>query len=193
MKKFWVWIGIAVAVILAVVLIVTQTRKGEKEIKIGVILPLTGDGASLGEDCKNGIEIAKDEFNEKGMKIVLFYEDSQGKPDKAINAFYKLVGTGVKIIIGDLFSSPTLAIAPLAEKNKVFIFSPGASNPKLSGISRYVFRNYPSDNFEGEIIAKYIKKKGYSKVALLYPNNEYGVGLKNVLQKLFLNWGVMLF
>jgi branched-chain amino acid transport system substrate-binding protein len=189
MKKFWVWIGIAVVVILAVVLIVTQTRKEEKEIKIGVILPLTGDGASLGEDCKNGIEIAKDEFNEKGMKIVLFYEDSQGKPDKAINAFYKLVGTGVKIIIGDLFSSPTLAIAPLAEKNKVFIFSPGASNPKLSGISRYVFRNYPSDNLEGELIAKYIKKKGFSKVALLYPNNEYGVGLKNVFTETFLKLG----
>jgi len=164
-------------------------EKKEKEIKIGAILPLTGDAASLGEDCKNGIEIALDKFKKKGMKIVLYYEDSQGKPDIAVNAFNKLVGTDVKIIIGDLFSSPTLAISPLVERNKVFLFSPGASNPKLSGISKYVFRNYPSDNFEGELIAKYIKQKGYSKVAVVYPNNDYGAGLKNVFTESFLKLG----
>jgi len=189
MKKLWIGIGIVVIVALAIVFVVTQTKKEPKEIKIGVILPLTGDAASLGEDCKNGIEIALHGFKKKGMKIVLYYEDSQGKPDIAINAFNKLVGTNVKIIIGDLFSSPTLAIAPLVKKNKVFLFSPGASNPKISGISKYVFRNYPSDNFEGELIAKYIKQKGYSKVAVLYTNNDYGVGLKNVFTETFLKVG----
>lgn len=189
MKKLWIGIGIVVAVALAIVLIVTKTKREPAVIKIGVILPLTGDAASLGEDCKNGIEMAWNEFKKKGIKIVMYYEDSQGKPDIAVNAFNKLVGTGVKIIIGDLFSSPTLAIAPLVERNKAFLFSPGASNPKLSGISKHVFRNYPSDNFEGELIGKYIKQKGYSKVAVLYPNNDYGVGLKNVFTQTFLKLG----
>lgn len=189
MKKIWIVLGIIVVIALAIVLILTQTKKEPGEIKIGVILPLTGEAASLGEDCRNGIEIALNEFNKKGMKIILYYEDSQGKPDVAVNAFNKLVGTGVRVIIGDLFSSPTLAIAPLVERNKAFLFSPGASNPKLSGISKYVFRNYPSDNFEGELIAKYIKQRGYSKVAVLYPNNDYGVGLKDVFTATFLKLG----
>jgi ABC-type branched-subunit amino acid transport system substrate-binding protein len=63
MKKFWVWIGIAVVVILAAVLIVTQTRKGEKEIKIGVIIPLTGGSAKYGEDIKRGYDLAVEEIN----------------------------------------------------------------------------------------------------------------------------------
>ncbi len=189
MRKMLIILSLILFVFLISMFIIIQNKKEEGIIKIGVILPLTGDGANLGEDCKNGIELAFDEFKNKGMKIELQYEDSQGKPEIAVNAFNKLVQTGIKIIIGDLFSSPTLAIAPLAEKNKVFLFSPGASNPKLSGISKYVFRNYPSDNYEGKLIAKYIKQKGFSNIAILYPNNDYGVGLKEVFIKTFSEMG----
>jgi len=186
MKKIWIAIVIIVAAALAITLFVTKTQKGTEKIKIGVILPLTGDGASLGEDCKNGIELAVDIFNLKGYidgkKIVVSYEDSEGKPDLAVNALHKFITQGIRIVIGDLFSSPTLAMAPIADKNEILLFSPGASSPKLSGISKYFFRNYPSDNYEGKLIAEYIYQQGIKRTAILYPNNDYGVGLKDVFK-----------
>lgn len=166
-------------------------KKEEVElVKIGAILPLTGDGASLGQDCKNGIELAAMEFNARGkLRVKVLYEDSQGNPEKAVNAYRKLVDGGIKVIIGDLFSAPTLAIAPLTERDRVFVFSPGASSPKLSGASRYVFRNYPSDNYEGELIARYAIEQGFKNISIIYPINDYGVGLREVFVKTYQELG----
>jgi branched-chain amino acid transport system substrate-binding protein len=166
---------------------------GQKgDTKIGVILPLTGgDFASLGEDCRNGITLAAEEFNKTGkIHVALLFEDSQGNPDAAVSAFNKLRAQGVVAVIGDLFSAPTLAIAPLAEKYKLLTFSPGASNPKLSGASKYVFRNYPSDNYEGKLLASYLRdSEGITRVAVLYPTNDYGVGLKDVFSNRYESLG----
>jgi branched-chain amino acid transport system substrate-binding protein len=159
-----------------------------ERMRIGVILPLTGDGASLGTDCRNGVELAVEE-SRGAMRIDVVYEDSQGKPDLAVSAFNKLKAEGVRVIIGDLFSSPTLAIAPLADRSRILVLSPGASNPALSGMSKWVFRNYPSDNFEGQLIAKYIKEKGFERAAVLYPTNDYGNGLKEVFAQSLKNLG----
>ncbi len=166
----------------------TCGKKDAGEIKVGVILPLTGEGASLGEDCKLGVELAANQVA-PNLKIRLQVEDSQGKPAVAVSAFNKLKANGIRLIIGDLFSAPTLALAPLADRESVLLFSPGASNPQLSGISKYVFRNYPSDNFEGKLIAKYIMNQGYKTVAVLYPTNDYGVGLKAVFAEHYLKIG----
>jgi branched-chain amino acid transport system substrate-binding protein len=165
-----------------------QTPKSASgTIKVGVILPLTGDGAALGSDCRNGIELAADEFRSLHTtpRAQVDYEDSQGRAEMAISAFNKLRAGGAQAIIGDLFSGPTLAIAPLAERYRILVFSPGASNPKLAGMSKYVFRNYPSDNLEGKLIAKLIRHRGYSRIAVLYPTDDYGVGLKGVFESQF--------
>jgi len=184
----WSLVSLALAVILGLTL--ACAKKEPADIKIGAILPLTGDGATLGQDCKNGIDLAMAQVNKPSKtRIKVLYEDSQGKPDQAVSAYNKLVGSNIKVIIGDLFSAPTLAIAPLADRDKVFVFSPGASNPKLSGASKYVFRNYPSDNFEGKLIAKYAKEHSLNRVAVLFPTNDYGVGLKDVFQEYFQNLG----
>jgi branched-chain amino acid transport system substrate-binding protein len=70
------------------------SNKEEKEIKIGAILPLTGDNASYGIALKKGMDLAIDEINEKrinGKKLDVVFEDSQSDPQKAVNAFNKLV------------------------------------------------------------------------------------------------------
>jgi branched-chain amino acid transport system substrate-binding protein len=186
MKKFWVWIGIAIVVILAVVLIVTQIRRGEKEIKIGAILPLTGDAAIWGQNDKEGMDLAVEEINAaggiKGIKVRIIYEDSEALPQKAVAAFQKLVNIEkVSVIIGDIASSPTFAIAPLAQQHKVVLLSPGATAPKLSEAGPYFFRIWNSDAEEGEKMADFsYHKLKLRKIAILYINNDYGSGLKDV-------------
>lgn len=155
-------------------------------IKIGVVLPLTGDGAAYGKKEKNGIELAIQETNQalrdRNIEIIPVYEDSQGVPAPAVAAFTKLIDIDkVVALIGGAFSSPTLAMVPIADKKKIVVISPSASSPKLSGSSKYFFRVWPSDTAEGAVMAEVaITRLQLKKIAILYGNNDYGMGLKDV-------------
>ncbi len=161
----------------------------EKEIKIGVILPLTGDGSAYGQKEKNGIELAITKTNEtggiEGKQIRVIYEDSKGIPTPAVSALNKLITKDkVKAVIGGAFSSPTLAMLPLIDKNKVIMISPTASSPDLSNSSEYFFRVWPSDVTEGSITAKIgINRMKLKTFAVLHGNNDYGLGLNKVFKK----------
>ncbi|MCK4445511.1 MAG: ABC transporter substrate-binding protein [Candidatus Marinimicrobia bacterium] len=164
--------------------------KKEKEIKIGVITPLTGGSAKYGEDIKRGYDLAVEEINEKGgiegRKINFIYEDSEGKPEKAVAAAQKLIQRDKVItILGALWSSPTLAVAPIANKNKVILLSSGSSSPKVTDAGDYIFRNEVSDEYGAEQTANLFFKLGFKKIAILYVNNDFGIGQKDVTQKAY--------
>ncbi|MEW6419611.1 MAG: ABC transporter substrate-binding protein [Nitrospirota bacterium] len=161
-------------------------KKEEKEIKIGAVLPLIGDGALYGVKEKEGIELAVAENNDsggvKGKLIRMIFEDSKGEPATAVSALQKLITQDkVQIVIGDAFSSPTLAMVPIINKNKVILMSPTASSPKLSNSSEYFFRVWPSDVAEGAVAAEVaIQRLKLKKLAVLHGNNEYAIGLEDV-------------
>lgn len=164
-------------------------KKEEKEIKIGAILPLTGDFSSHGEDAKKGIDLALDEVNNKGgiggKKVIVVYEDDKMQASSGVSAFEKLTTIDkVSVVLGGVGSSVALAIAPIAEKKKVVLLSPTASNPKLTYAGNYIFRIWPSDIYEGGVMSEFIYKTlGIKKVACLYINNDFGQGLREVLGK----------
>ncbi|NOR44458.1 MAG: ABC transporter substrate-binding protein, partial [Candidatus Delongbacteria bacterium] len=189
MKRIFVIMMMLIS--LGVFLINSCTNKEEEVIKIGAILPLTGDAAKYGEIAKNGIELALDEINSEGgingKNIVMVYEDTKGDPKLGVTAIQKLITINkVKAIIGDLFSSVTLAVAPIANKNKIVLLSPASSSPKITNAGDFIFRNCPSDVYEGSVMANHAYDiLNYRKVALLYINNDYGLGIKNVFGKVF--------
>lgn len=193
MKKIWI-IGIII-VVLVVIFIVAQTKKEPQLIKIGVILPLTGDFSSHGEDAKKGIDLAVEEINSKGgirgKKISVIYEDDQMDPSIGVSAFQKLTAVdNVQVVLGGIGSSVALAIAPIAQKKKVVLISPTASNPKLTYAGEYIFRIWPSDIYEGEVMAEFIfNRLNIKKVAVLYVNNDFGQGLKDIFEKKFKELG----
>ncbi len=170
-------------------------KKQSEEIKIGVILPLTGDIAVYGQKMKNGIDLAVEEINKSGgiktKKLVVLYEDDQGDPKSSVAAFRKLITTEkVPAIIGGAISACALSVAPIADKEKVVLFSPAATSPKLTGISEYFFRNWPSDVYEGLVMGRFAADTlELSKVAILYVNNDWGVGLSKEFEKSFTRGG----
>jgi len=170
-------------------------KQEEKEIKIGAVLPLTGSAAVWGENAKMGLEIALEEVNQgggvKGKTIKFIIEDSQSDPSKAVSALQKLISTDkVSVIIGDIASSSVLAMAPIAEKAKVVLMSPGASNPDISKAGEYIFRNWQSDALEGEVDAKFAYEHlRWRNMAVLYVSNAYGTGLKTVFEESFQKLG----
>ena len=152
----------------------------EKEIKIGAILPLTGDLAKFGISFKNGIELAFSE-NLVDRKVKVLYEDDQGKPEIAVSAFRKLINFHkVPVIIGGVISSTAIAIAPIADNNKVVLLSPTATAPELTKF-KFFFRVQPSDFFEGKIMANFaITKLNRPNIAVVYVNNDWGKGLADI-------------
>lgn len=170
-------------------------QKASEEVTVGIVLPLTGELASYGVPMKNGMEIALEKIRAKSGSKNLVYNpifiDSQADPKVAVATMQKLISVnGAKYIIGDVSSSTTLAMVPIADQNKVFLLSPAASTPKLRGISRFFARNYPSSVEESIDAAEFIKnvlKK--DNVAVVYVTNEYGLGLVDMFEKRFSELG----
>jgi len=193
----WV-VGLIIVAVLAIVLYTISERPETAEggrIKIGFIGPLTGDAASIGEQEVLAIEIARDEVNAaggvNGKQIEVIFEDGQCNPQSAVNAANKLINVDkVSLIIGAGCSSETLAVAPLAEQAKVLLFSPVSTNPKITDAGDYVFRNVPSDSFQGVFAAEYLKNVlGKSKVALLKCLSDWCLGVNDAFKKKFQELG----
>lgn len=170
------------------------SEDGAKEkVKIGAVLPLTGEVANYGQDTKAGVDLAIEIANRTSKKYLfeVIYEDSKGLAKEGVLATQKLVNTDkVPAIIGDNVSAPTMAIVPVIDKSRVVLLSPSASSPKLSGISKYFFRVYPSDTAEGSLMAETAYNKLHLRsVGVLYVNNDFGVGLRDVFSKEFATLG----
>jgi branched-chain amino acid transport system substrate-binding protein len=188
---------LTVVLILAVASIglILGCAKEQKKIKIGAILPLTGSAAPYGQNAQRGILLALEEINAKGgikgKKVEVIFEDSKTDPKEAVSALQKLYRiNNIPFIIGDINSTGVLAMAPIAEKNHIILFSPGASNPKISDAGEYIFRNWHSDALEGEVDANFAYNRlGWKKTAVLYVNAAYGAGLAEVFRDTFKKLG----
>lgn len=152
-------------------------------IRIGVILPLTGDAAIYGKAMKNGIELA---FKESKIKerIQLLIEDDMGDKMRATNAGHFLINKNVLVIIGGAQSKTADALIPIIDKYKIPLVTPGASSIDFDKISTNFFRLWPSDSYDGKIMANFITNNlNLDKIAILYTNSKYGVGIKSVFEE----------
>jgi len=178
MKKVLVTIG--VIAVIAIGFFVWLNKAGKKqEVRIGVIIPLTGDYANYGNNIKNALEICFEDIMQEKNKYEykLIFEDDQAKPKMATSAINKLIFTdNVKIIIGGFTSSSSVAIEPIAEQNQVLLFSPSTSTPILTSNTPYFFRNYPSDETQAKGYAEMISNKfGLKTVSTVYSMSDYGM------------------
>ncbi|HUX11666.1 MAG TPA: ABC transporter substrate-binding protein [Spirochaetia bacterium] len=154
-----------------------------KPVKIGFIGPLTGDYANYGKLMTQAIKIAVEERNAKGgisgHNVELVAEDSEGKQEKAVAAMEKLASVDQILgLVGAVFSSSSLAIAPRAQQEKIVMISPSSTHPDLTNKGNYIFRDVVSDAVQAQVFAKYVYEKlGLRKVAILYTKNDYSQGL----------------
>jgi len=190
-KILGIGIGVVVTILIGVILVIIfRGNWRDSEIRVGVIVPMSGGSAKYGEDIRRGYDLATDEINAaggvSGRKVRLIYEDDEGKPEKAVSAAQKLIQSDkVVAILGPLWSSPTLAVAPIAERNKVVLLSSGASSPKITDAGDYIFRNELSDQYGAEQSAKLFFGLGYKRIAMLYVNNDFGIGYRDVTKRIY--------
>ena len=114
------------------------------------------------------------------MSVV--YEDSKGDTATGVSAYQNLNFKNVKIITTTL-SGVTLAIAPLAEKDKVILFNIGSASPKISNAGDYTFRHNLLPQEEIEFLANYLYTHGYKEIALITVNAEAGISYRDYFIK----------
>lgn len=142
----------------------TAMKPAKKEtIKIGVILPLTGPIASLGESAKNGAELAYNNLSgAEKQEVSLIFEDDHFDPKITVTAFNKLVDVDKVTAIICLTSSPCAAVAPLADAKSTPLIAVASAPVQLN--HPYVFRLEISTQFEAEKLLNYLKSKNYTRI-----------------------------
>lgn len=153
-------------------------------IKIGEVGSLTGAEAAFGTSTHQGVKLYFDEINAQGgvngKKLELVTIDNQGKPEEAATGITKLI-TQDKVIavLGEVASSRSLAMAPIAQQYKIPMISPSSTNPKVTEQGDYIFRVCFIDPYQGEVMAKFsLNDLGVKRVAVLRDiKNDYSVGL----------------
>ncbi|MFZ4520238.1 MAG: ABC transporter substrate-binding protein [Bacteroidales bacterium] len=178
-------------VILSITVVISTIFYGcdnskEEVVKIGAILPLTGEGAEWGITSKNAILLALNERNVNNPKIrfEVLFEDSRSTVKDGLSVLNKLDAQNVKFVIGDIISSNVLAMAPVVEKNGILLISPGASNPDITLAGDNVFRTWQSDALEAQVGASFVLDSVFwKKIAIIYLENGYGVGLAKEFEK----------
>jgi len=161
----------------------TPTDQELQAIKVGFMGPLTGDAASYGESIKKGVELA---LQDHDANIELIVEDSKCDGKEAVTVLNKLASLDkVQAIVGEVCSGATIPSVPIAQQNTIVLISPASTSPDLSGSSEYFFRTVPSDALQGAFGAELVESAGHERLAIIYSNEDYGVGFKTVLAEAF--------
>lgn len=160
-------------------------------LKLGIVLPATGDVASLGAPMVKGIDFLISTVNDcggvLGKPIQVFKEDDRSEPTAGAEAVTKLVQVDkVGAIVGSFASSVSNAGIAIAAPNKVLMISPGSTSPvfteraKNGDFNGYWYRTAPPDTYQAAALANLAYKKGFRKVSTVVINNDYGVGFEKV-------------
>ena len=158
-------------------------------IKVGVMGPLSGNVSVYGQAVVNGATLYLKQVNANGgingKQIEILTEDEQGDATQAVNCFTKMVDEGMTALIGDVTTTPTLAVvAESADYNMPMVTASATAeavtyDAETDTVNANVFRATFTDPFQGIKMADYAYKKlGYTKAAVIFQKGaDYNEGL----------------
>lgn len=176
------WFIIVPVVVVAAIIIgirLTQKSTEEKVIKIGAILPLTGNLSVIGEPERISIELFSNIH--PGSKVQIKIEDSQGDPKRTVSILNQLAHVdGIRTFV--VSTSPSiLSSIPIMKEINGILFAV-TSTPDLTD-GKYVFQICPNSRDEMVALARWMKEQRVDSVAFVYPNNEFGQMIWDIFSK----------
>lgn len=173
-----------------------QPAQTEDTIRVGEISSLTGSEATFGQSTHQGIQMAIQEINAaggvQGKKLQLITMDDQSKPDEAATAATKLITQDrITALLGEVSSSRSLAMAPIAQNYRIPMITPSSTNPKVTQMGDFIFRVCFIDPFQGSAMAKFaLNDLKIKKVAVLTDvKSDYSTGLASYFIQAFKKGG----
>jgi len=136
--------------------------------RIAVIIPLSGNVASLGNYVKNGIDLSHGALPQQLRdRISLVYEDDQFEPIKTVAAYRKLAATGGTDAVFVVGSPPANALGPILEKEGKILIAIGASDPSIAVGKQYSFIHWVIPSVLGDALAAELSNRNMQKIGFV--------------------------
>ena len=150
-------------------------------IKLGALLPLSGQYAAVGVDCQHGIEIAQSEIS-SSAQFEFVTADSKADATTSVSEFRKLLN--VDGVIGVFaFRGPVgMAVNPLSKSAQLPLLG-GVGNKDFARNNEYAFQLWPRSDVEGEYLAHEWNKRGLKKVGVLTVQDDWPVAVSMGLRE----------
>jgi branched-chain amino acid transport system substrate-binding protein len=143
-------------------------------VKIGIIVAQSGKAQNYGHSAIQGAQLAVDEINALGgvlhhlLKLTIFDNKSTAIYSKVAAA--KAVDHNVVGVVGAVWSTHSLAAAPVLQKHRIPMISPGSTAPEVTQVGHYIFRTCYTDAFQGKLMADFAYKSAHHKRAAVLTN-----------------------
>ncbi|MBW2568872.1 MAG: penicillin-binding protein activator [Deltaproteobacteria bacterium] len=157
-------------------------EKLEKKTRytIGCLLPLSGSSGNIGRKALKGIELALNQFSSQGIQspVKIIIKDTCSDPEKAVMAVNELFEEQVAAIIGPIFTAETAAFEAQNKRIPIITIT---QKSNITDIGDYVFRNFFTPKMQVQTITTYaFERLGINKIAILYPDDNYGKTFMNL-------------
>ena len=199
MKKF---ASKAVAVVMALVMVMGLASfafAASDTIKVGVLAPLTGAVAQYGNAVNNGVMMYFEELNANGgingKQVELVTYDEEGDSVKAVTGYNYLMDQGVVAIVGDVTTTPTLAVVAESQADLTPMITASATaedvtcqlneDGSVAMVYENMFRSCFIDPFQGSKMAAFAVENLNAKTAAVIYNtgSDYSVGLTKAFKE----------
>jgi branched-chain amino acid transport system substrate-binding protein len=151
----------------------------QAQVKLSVAGPVTGPNAAFGAQLSQGVQQAAEDINKAGgilgQKVQVEVGDDVSDPKQGVAVANKLVGDGVKFVVGHFNSGVTMPASDVYAENGILFINPSATNPKITDR-----KLWGRDDKQGMVWAELArdKLKG-KKIAVIHDKTTYGKGLAN--------------
>jgi branched-chain amino acid transport system substrate-binding protein len=172
-------VGVLMMVAAAAMAAGSSAATAQEKLKIGLITTLSGPAAALGQQQRNGLQLAIKTLGNKlgGREVELFVQDDELKPDVAVAKVKTYVERDkVDFVVGPIFSNILQAIIKPATDSGAFLISPNAGTSNFAGAEcnpNLFVTSYQNDQ-NHEVLGKYAQDKGIKRVFIMAPNYQAG-------------------
>lgn len=178
---------IAVLSLIAGSLLGSSMCRAADEIKVGFMLPMTGNEASEQKTLKNAFDLAVKQVNESGgiggKKIAPIYIDTKSGPATSMEAYETLIDRDkVFAVVSTIKSAQIVAMVPKMLKSEVPTFI-GGTNPRLTTEGKWFFRTRPDDSISAVAMVRFIKDSKLTKIGIIHDTGAFGSGGANLVEK----------
>ena len=161
-----------------------------QQFNIGALLAMTGSAPAYGKVMSQGILLAAQEINADGgidgIKLNPIIEDHQsGKAKAGVDAMKRLLSLHHVQAVLSSFSPPTLAIAPIADREKVFVINGGGVSAKLINASKYMVHNRVLASTLAAGVIERAKQHECKRLAIVHWKTDAGDSARDVFKKLW--------
>jgi branched-chain amino acid transport system substrate-binding protein len=181
--------------VLATILTAAALAQPGATIKLADVAELSGGGATVGTNWKNGIDLAIEEINAKGgvlgRKLEVTHADSQSNPGVARAQVQKALDNEPYVLLGPGYSGSVKVTAPLAAEAGIAQIMGGEAAELTQAGNKFLFRTSFGQQSSMPKVAKYINDDIKAKsVAIVWVNNDFGRGGRDVIAREFARYGI---